>query len=206
MTDKIRVIAYIDGFNLYHGLKERGWRWAYWLNLQSLTLKYIEAGQDLIRTKYFTSRVSKPPDKQKRQATFLEALQTLKSFNIFYGHFLDDPITCFGCGRVIPDHHEKMTDVNIATEMLTDFFQDRLDLALLITADSDLVPPIRAIHRLFPGKRIICIFPPKRTSKSLIKVVDGYEYIDVKKLSRSLFPDEVIKKDGFVLRRPSSWR
>jgi len=206
MNTATRVYAYIDGFNLYHGLREQGWKWAYWLNLQSLVLKYIEPGQTLFMTKYFTTRVANPPDKQKRQATFLEALQTLNAFNIYYGHFLEDQIVCFGCGRVIQDHHEKMTDVNIATEMLTDCFQDKMDVALLITADSDLVPPIRAIHRLFPSKRVICLFPPRRSSKSLIKVVDGYEYIDAKKLSRSLFPDTVVKADGFILRKPDPWK
>lgn len=206
MNTNTRVIAYIDGYNLYYGLKEQGWRWAYWLNLQSLVLKYIEPGQTLLETKYFTTIVAKPPDKRKRQAIFLEALQTLNSFSIYFGHFLDEQIICYGCGRQIPDHHEKMTDVNIATEMLTDFFQDKLDLALLISADSDLVPPVRAIHRLFPLKRVICLFPPRRSSKSLIKSVDGYEYIDVKKISRSLFPDIIIKKDGVVLKRPESWK
>jgi hypothetical protein len=32
-----RVIAYIDGFNLYYGLKDKGWRRYYWLNLNSLS-------------------------------------------------------------------------------------------------------------------------------------------------------------------------
>ena len=37
-----------------------------------------------------------------------------------------------------------MTDVNIATAMLTDAYRDRFDTALLVSADSDLVPPVRA--------------------------------------------------------------
>lgn len=206
MSVKIRVIAYIDGFNLYHGLKEQGWRWAYWLNLQSLMLKYIETDQELALTKYFTSRVTNAPDKQKRQATFIEALGTLKSFKFYFGKYYHDPVECFYCGRIINDYHEKMTDVNIATEMLTDAYQDKYDLALLLSGDSDLVPPIKAIHRLFPAKRIICLFPPRRVSKSLKNVVDGFEYIDYKKLSKSLFPDEVIKPDGHILLRPDSWK
>ena len=206
MSIKIRVIAYIDGFNLYHGLKEQGWRWAYWLNLQSLILKYIEINQELVLTKYFTSRVTNAPDKQKRQATFIEALSTLKSFKLYFGKYYYDPVECFNCGRIIDDYHEKMTDVNIATEMLTDAFQNKYDMALILSGDSDLVPPINAIHRLFPGKRIICLFPPRRVSKSLKNVVDGFEYIDDKKISKSLFPDQVIKLDGHILRRPDGWK
>ena len=32
-----RVIAYIDGYNLYHGLREQNWKRFYWLNLQRLS-------------------------------------------------------------------------------------------------------------------------------------------------------------------------
>jgi len=31
-----RVIAYVDGYNLYHGLREKGWKWFYWLNIQAM--------------------------------------------------------------------------------------------------------------------------------------------------------------------------
>jgi len=33
-----RVIAYVDGFNLYFGLKSKGWRRYYWLNPRALAL------------------------------------------------------------------------------------------------------------------------------------------------------------------------
>jgi len=31
-----RAIAYIDGFNLYYGLKEKHWRYYYWVDLKLL--------------------------------------------------------------------------------------------------------------------------------------------------------------------------
>ena len=53
-----RVIAYIDGFNLYYGLKSSGWRRYYWLNIQRLVQNLLKPNQRLILTKYFTSRIS----------------------------------------------------------------------------------------------------------------------------------------------------
>src|ERR1039457_3467198 len=38
------------------------------------------------------------------------------------------------------------------------------DSAVLISADSDLVPAISAVRRLFPAKRIVVAFPPERFS------------------------------------------
>jgi hypothetical protein len=31
-----RLTAYFDGYNLYHGLRSKNWKWAYWLNIQAL--------------------------------------------------------------------------------------------------------------------------------------------------------------------------
>lgn len=200
-----RVIAFIDGFNLYFGLRSKGWKYFYWLNLQRMAQNMLQAGQSLEFTKYFTARVNSPPDKQKRQNTFLEALGTLSNFQIYFGHYLDKTITCKNCGACWHKPEEKMTDVNIATELLADAFQDTYDTALLFSADSDLVSPIRKVQTLFPHKRIVVVFPPGRHSATL-QAVAAHTFLGRDVLSKSVFPDEVIKPDGFILRRPDTWR
>lgn len=37
-----------------------------------------------------------------------------------------------------------MTDVNIATAIIVDAYKDAYDMAMLISGDSDLTPPIKA--------------------------------------------------------------
>lgn len=123
---------YIDGFNFYFGLREKGWKRYYWLNLQELAKNLLKPFQEHVTTKYFTSRISFPPDKQKRQLTFIEALETLDNFQIFYGTYQTNTITCKRCGNIFPKPNEKMTDVNIATELLTDAFLNHYDKAILI--------------------------------------------------------------------------
>lgn len=201
-----RVIAYIDGFNLYFGLRSKGWKRFYWLNLQKVAQHLLQPNQTLVATKYFTTRVTSPPDKQRRQVAFLEALGTLSDFHIYYGHYLADKVTCRNCGYTYTTHHEKMTDVNIALELLADAFQDSFDVALLISADGDLVGPIKKVKQLFPHKRVIVVFPPKRYSNALKNTGDACLHLDRVVLAKSVFPDQVIKADGFVLRRPSNWR
>ena len=201
-----RVIAYIDGFNLYYGLRASRWQRFYWLNLRQATLHLLKPDQSLVEIKYFTALVTTPQDKSRRQATFLEALSTLPAFSIHYGHYLADTVACRQCGHTYTTHHEKMTDVNIATEMLSDAFTDRFDTALLCSADSDLVGPVRKVHQLFPDKHVIVVFPPARHSNALKQVVSGYLHLDRATLAQSVFPDQVVKPDGFVLHRPADWR
>ena len=214
----VRVTAYVDGFNLYYGLKESHYKRFYWLNIQDMVLNLLKEYQKLVFTKYFTARISGPEmgdnsrlareleAKRCRQAVFLEALETLDDFIIFYGHYLREKVRCFGCGRVWNDHEEKMTDVNIATEMLTDAFEDKFDTALVISADSDLVPTIRALKRLFPKKHILVFFPPGRSSAQLKNVADRQFTIGRRTIAKSQLPNQVIKADGHVLERPKLWR
>jgi uncharacterized LabA/DUF88 family protein len=201
-----RVIAYVDGYNLYYGLRTKQWKWFYWLNIQLLLRHLLKPGQELEITKYFTTIVNDPVERHQRQAIFLEALQTLQNFEIYYGHFLSVPVTCHNCGHRHKTYHEKMTDVNITVELMTDAFQDRFDTALLVSADSDLVGPIKAVKHLFADKRVVVAFPPARSSSVLQRVAHGVYYIGRDKLSKSVFPNEVIKADGFILHRPDEWR
>ncbi len=95
-----RVIAYVDGYNLYFGLRDSGWRRFYWLNIQELARHLTKPSQQLLMTKYFTARVSKPQDKQRRQSLYIEALETLQDFRIFYGKYQSKPHICNKCGYV----------------------------------------------------------------------------------------------------------
>lgn len=98
-----------------------------------------------------------------------------------------------------------MTDVNIAVELLTDAFQNEFDHALIISADSDLSGPIRKIKMLFPDKRVIVAFPPARFLYDLSQLAHAYFTIGRKRIADSVFPEKVVKSDGYVLKRPMEW-
>ena len=98
-----------------------------------------------------------------------------------------------------------MTDVNIAVAMMEDAFQANFDLALLISGDSDLTPPVAAVRRIFPEKAVIVGFPPRRKSFELEVAASDSFVIAKKKLQNSQLPDQMTKPDGFTLKRPIRW-
>lgn len=201
---KERVVVYIDGFNLYFGIIDAGFEKCKWLNLKTLSKNLLRPDQELCAIKYFTSRVTNNPEKQKRQSTYIEALESV-GIRIYYGNYQSDTVKCRQCGNIWPAYHEKMTDVNIATQIIIDAYQDRYDMAMLISGDSDLVPPIRAVHEWFPIKRVLVAFPPKRHNSSVALVAKGSLTIGRKKLADSQFDIEISKRDGFILRKPREW-
>lgn len=203
-----RVIAYIDGFNLYFGLKSKSWKRLYWLSPGRLAGNLLKPDQVLVATKYFTSRISptpRDPDKPKRQTTWLEAVELEAGTVIHYGHYLGKTVTCRSCGASWSSPEEKMTDVKIAIELLKDAYEDAFDVAIIVSGDSDLAPAIQAVRAGRPGKRLIVASPPDRESKKLESVATASFRIGRKKLVDSQLPDEVVKPDGFILRRPTKW-
>jgi len=200
-----RVITYIDGFNLYFGMKNKFGNKYLWLDVEKLSQNILHPHQLLIKTKYFTSRVTNQPDKEKRQKIYLEALQDATNTEILYGKYQSNHIDCKHCGAIWLSPKEKMTDVNIATQILLDAHLDNFDTAILISGDADLLPPIRAVSKVFTSKKIGVFFPPNRHSIELEKVAHFSQIIGKKRLQDSQLPLSVTKKDGFTLHKPSSW-
>jgi len=135
---------------------------------------------------------------------YLEALEEFGA-ELFFGHYQADIIECKRCGYNWLSYNEKMTDVNIASQMLIDAYQDKYDMAMLMSGDSDLVPPVKAIHSLFLGKRVVVAFPPKRHNTSVALNAKGSLIIGRKKLLDCQFKDELTKKDGYILKKPDTW-
>jgi uncharacterized LabA/DUF88 family protein len=201
-----RVVVYIDGFNLYFGLRERYGHKYLWLDLQALASSLLRSDQRLEQVRYFTARVRNDPAGEQRQSDYLDALsESNPLLRIKDGRFQEKYRRCRQCGSSWKVFEEKETDVNIAVALLADAVRGRFDTALLISADSDLCPSIQETKELFPVKRIIAVFPPSRHSAELKRVADGFLFIGKDKIRRSQLPAQIVTKDGIVLRRPEYW-
>ncbi len=202
-TKHKRVAFYIDGFNLYYGLREKGWRRYYWLDLAQLASNLVRKGEQVSVVHYFTARVAQPGSRQK---IYLEALETVPTIQIHYGKFLKKNHECPKCGNIQTRLEEKMSDVNIATNLICNAFDDDFDRAILVSADSDLLGPVSLLLRRFPDKEITVAFPPRRFSKDLQDIAKTSIHIKERHLRNSQLPGKLVKVDGYVLTRPSNWK
>ncbi len=203
-----RVAVYIDGFNLYYGLRSKRWRRYYWLDIRALSVKLLRPGQRLMRVKYFTAPVLSRPDdpgQQDRQRRYLGALATLRDVQILYGYFLSKMSICPACGANRETFEEKMTDVNIAVELLGDACDDAFDTAIIISGDSDLSGPISAVRLRHPDKSVIVAFPPNRTSFRMRQSASASFTIGRRMFSGSLLPERVHTAAGYDIEKPPEW-
>ena len=97
-----------------------------------------------------------------------------------------------------------MTDVCIATELLIDAYKNKFDTALIISGDSDLALN-SSNPEIYPNKKYNR-FPPSRISARLKHIAHASFIIGEANLRKSLFPNEIIKNDGYILKRPDKWR
>jgi hypothetical protein len=109
---KEKVIAYIDGFNLYFGMVDAGFNYCKWLDLKLLVINLLKPSQELIEVKYFTSRVNNNPEKQKRQSMYIDALEA-RGVKIIYGNYQDNKVSCIRCGHIWKSAKEKISRFSI---------------------------------------------------------------------------------------------
>jgi hypothetical protein len=107
-------------------------------------------------------------------------------------------------------HEEKESDVNLAIHLLHEAYCNSYDVALLLTADSDLAPAVRLVCSTFPEKRIRILAPPNRPhSKELVASAGGPKRCSKIKrvhLERALLPETLRDVGGKILaRRPSKY-
>ncbi len=136
---------------------------------------------------------------------YLEALETLPDLSLHYGAYITKEHRCPTCGATTRTFEEKMTDVNIAVEMLSDAQDNAFDTAIVISADGDLTGPINAVRRRYPEKRVVVAFPPARNSIALRNAANGHFNIGQNAVRNSQLPEQIAKSDGHILKRPPSW-
>lgn len=199
-----RIIGYIDGYNLYGGLKQRRWYQYYWLDPHKLIESLAPPSSRVVAVKYFTARVKGPEDKRKRQSAFLDAISATSSAEVILGKFYRRPGHCRSCGAEWESFQEKMTDSAIASHLVADAFRDQFDVAYLVGGDTDIVPAIKMVRRWFPDKRLHVWFPPARTNQEVADHCHDNAQINGEHLRLAQMPDE-IPFNGVIIRKPPDW-
>ena len=200
---KIRTITYIDGFNLYYAIKDLDRPNLKWVDLWKLSESFLRKNETLDQVNYFTAYATWMPDRLIRHRQYTKALMA-QGVSIVFGKFKDKFLTCRKCGRTYNTKEEKETDVNIAMAIVTDAFLDNYDRAILITADTDLRPPVDIVRKHFPDKEVLVASPPDRYRRAR-GLQPKYE-IKPGRIANNLLPKEVKDDDGNIVATiPVEW-
>ncbi|OFZ15734.1 MAG: hypothetical protein A2Z20_05210 [Bdellovibrionales bacterium RBG_16_40_8] len=208
-----KTIVYVDGFNLYYAVKKHN---AKWLDISVLCDRLLTQNE-VVTIKYFTARVRSrlgDLDIHIRQNAYLRALQSNPKIEIIFGHFLTNDkwmVQTKDAGKdsqkikkvQVIVTEEKGSDVNIATHLLVDGFQNKYDIAAVITNDSDLKLPVEMVRSVL-NKPVGIICPHEHPSRELKKVASFFKCIKAETYKECQFPDSFADSIGKV-HKPKEW-
>lgn len=200
-----RAAFYVDGFNLFHSLKEtRKTERLLWLDIQRLCAALIAPGESLVSVKYFTALAHWNKERVKRHQLFITALEST-GVKVIYGRFSPASRDCMVCRQRYQTHEEKETDVNIAASFIRDGLENIYDVAYLMTGDSDQVPAIRTLRAVAPSKKLVAVFSVNRHSNNLKNLADRSIQLTWHNFAKTQLPNPVVLRSGRELHCPPSW-
>jgi hypothetical protein len=203
----VRVHAYIDGFNLYHGAI-KGRPGCKWVDLRKLCASLLPPTGELGEIHYFTARL-KEPGKAQRQDVYLRALRgECAPFFCRKGRFrrktLVLPRADDGTEVTVRLLQEKQSDVNLAIKLVADACDQRMEAALVVTDDSDLEGALRMVREeccLY----LIVASPRGRRGLATAVRADLWRAVQEDLLRGCQLPDPSIDDEGWEVFRPKSW-
>ena len=223
LTMERRAIFFIDGFNLYHSLDNNSaFRKYKWLNLWNFCERLLLPNDKLTDVLYFTAYTHWNPSRQARHHTYV-TINKHQGCKVIFGHFQERarismalcappctyPSGKHYCGKKYLAHEEKMTDVNIAVNILKACVQGKCDAVYLLSGDNDLVPALEVARELCPAIRIRVVLPINAKAKKLMGVCreNGFKYMRIKEehLAKSQFTDPVVF-EGKTYSKPAHWK
>jgi len=209
MESKKKSIIYIDGFNLYYGALKGSKN--KWLDL-SKYFHTLRQADDIQVIKYFTALVDQGAH-QKRQQTYLNALNTLPDIEIILGKFKSKQVKCLipcnAPNKIFSMPEEKRTDVNIAIHLLNDAFLNLCDRFIIVSGDSDLVPALEMIKRTYLQKEIIVYIPASNPFRGaaveMRSIADKHRTLPLNLLHLCQFQNTIPFGTGGQIVKPAEW-
>lgn len=203
--------VYVDGFNLYYrALRKTPHKW---LNVLALSRALMDPADSIETLRYFTARISPragDPEAPKRQQAYLSALRSVPQVRVHYGRFLtkkkwrprvDNPEVYIE----VHDTEEKGSDVNLASFLLHDGWQDTYDIAFVISQDTDLCEPLRMVRDDLRKPVGVAWLDGQQPSKRIRNVVSFVRHVTPARLSAAQFEDCVMTRNGRPVRKPAGW-
>lgn len=218
-----RTFFLVDGFNLYHSVKDitryHNGRWHLkWLDLSALCrfLLHRVGNADLAGICYFSAFAYHLNDDAivNRHKEYIKCLEDsgiekqvsrFKQRDIHCTLFQADAETCLNCSGKFIKHEEKETDVAIASKLFELLCRDDSDCIVLVTGDTDLAPAVITAKSLYPNKRILFAFPYKRANAQLQQICPPSFKIKPLDYYNHQFPDPYPMSDGTFIPKPSTW-
>lgn len=216
----MKVVFFIDGFNLYHAINNRFNNPRYkWIDLRKLAEKFIKNDEEIKSILYFTAYCEWSSDKKNRHKKYITSLSK-KGIQIVLGKFkrvtkrfteemdiisADVPKENLPKKLEFQTFEEKETDVNLALKIIEYASQNVYDHFYVISGDSDFVPAIKCAKKSYRKIKFTNILPVGGRGRTLGQVCDDQLEMTEDHISNSLLEKKVKISESQTIEMPKEY-
>ena len=165
-----RVSIFIDGNNFYHGLM---FMYGQDKSLKDFNfdefIKFLIGKRELVEVFYYNAELDKSRNlnKHSSQEEFFSKLRQIPKFNL---------ILCKLLKRRIKNSNEyyyvlKEDDLHMAVDMVEGAYDNKFDVAIIVSGDGDFVPAVKSVKR--KNKQVENFYFKKSSSRNLKNYCDS---------------------------------
>lgn len=200
------TIVYVDGFNFYYGAL-RDHPELKWLDYRKLAERLLR-GHDIQTVKYFTSHVqdrADDPGLAQRRGAYISALTEHSKIEVYLGQFKQRERWLpqarghrrgnIEMVRVIYTE-EKRSDVSLGAHLVRDACHRKMDVALVLSNDSDLQTPVKMAEE--EDVLVITVNPHEHEDQPR-------RLLSADRRTQSQLPNPVVFGAGRKIYRPKEW-
>lgn len=208
ITPRPRAGLYVDGFNLYHSIDDLGKPYLKWLSLARLAARLVKPfSADVVEIVFCTAFFPGDFSKRKRHEAYIAALQA-EGVKVVLGHTTLEDANCRKCDHAWKQPREKETDINVALSLFEAAASNRIDIAFLVSADTDQAATLKFMKRCFPEKQTIVLTPPGRNTPAHLQSPLATKSVRISEtdLDLSILPPVVKPATGRLITRPIEYQ
>ena len=214
----LRVSFFVDGFNLYHSIRDLGRNDLKWLDIVSLSralagqIRLPDVQPPAVQDVYYFSAIAKHLEGRSNQTGSPTARhrQYLRAIEHFDAKVMLSTFKRRQRGGIVY-HEEKGTDVWLAAKLMDAVLRRECDGAVIVSGDSDFVPAARMARTTAP----VWFAPPPRRSPNprkrrhhneLRRAATGLLSLKFRHYEDNQLPDRILDAAGSVIAtRPKQY-
>jgi uncharacterized LabA/DUF88 family protein len=204
-----RVAVFIDGNNLYHCLKDKGWRIRTDIGL--LARRLVGSNRLLQHIYYYNA--PPPGNKPHTEKSNAYLARVKKTPNLTFRASWLQPIQKADQYGIYSSYREKGGDTALTTDMVSGAVRDEFDTAIIVASDGDYAPAAEMLTSYkksveviyFPGRRP---FAMEKYTRVMRAFRPGYAVPYDAELppSKETYNEDIEKTPKFIKPKKDDWR
>lgn len=194
----LKAGVYFDGFNLYEAINQMKKPHLKWTSLRALSERFCRKYGASLETVVFCTALREGEGAAKERHKTFNTAQKAHGVRVVPGHYM--------VPRSGGKPQEKQSDINLALSVMLDAEDGLIDVAIVVSADSDQAATAKHFRKRHPKKYFVTVAPPNRAVSEKVEAYahDGFTITPADLEACSLGP-AVIGKSGRPIPRPTEY-